>query len=425
MEDPIIVRDDLTSVGEYVAPTTPEERAIAEIWARALRIDRVGITDDFFNLDGDSLTAVTAVMEVEERFAVKLSLAAILEEASTVAGMARLVASELGDVDGSVDVGLNTRDQPEPKRLAAPEPRLISTKDVIHTLVFLSLFWVAAIPSQRLWQKVAALIATVQVKLLGAPEDSFCGAAAAAEFNLDPVEFKRRLLVGVYEQFIYTLRSHMPGGWRPKIDLHGTEFIDQALEGGRGVVLWSASSISGVLARGQALSKAGYLPVHLGNATHPYSTSAYGRRVLNPIRSRIEKQYVLGTALISGPDRVHALQKLRDHLHENGIVAIAAVDASEKPLMAPFCGGLIELGLGAPVLAAREGAPILPVFVIPQPGGAFDVLVEPPLQGDARAAEIPRAEQLALDFTARLETHVRRQPEMWAGWLTGGQWRPT
>ncbi|HZN11113.1 MAG TPA: phosphopantetheine-binding protein, partial [Blastocatellia bacterium] len=40
---------------EYVAPRTPEERSLAEIWEKVLRVDRVSIDDDIFELGGDSL----------------------------------------------------------------------------------------------------------------------------------------------------------------------------------------------------------------------------------------------------------------------------------------------------------------------------------------------------------------------------------
>ncbi|MBP2328530.1 amino acid adenylation domain-containing protein/non-ribosomal peptide synthase protein (TIGR01720 family) [Kibdelosporangium banguiense] len=40
------------------APTTPTEAALAEIWARVLDVDRVGVHDDFFHLGGDSILAI-------------------------------------------------------------------------------------------------------------------------------------------------------------------------------------------------------------------------------------------------------------------------------------------------------------------------------------------------------------------------------
>ncbi|WP_337824960.1 non-ribosomal peptide synthase/polyketide synthase [Amycolatopsis sp. A1MSW2902] len=46
---------------DHVAPRTERERAIAEIWADVLSVDRVGATDDFFELGGDSILSMQVV----------------------------------------------------------------------------------------------------------------------------------------------------------------------------------------------------------------------------------------------------------------------------------------------------------------------------------------------------------------------------
>ncbi|HET7228605.1 MAG TPA: amino acid adenylation domain-containing protein, partial [Longimicrobium sp.] len=58
----------------YVAPTTPAEAALAEIWAEVLGTDRVGADDDFFALGGQSLLATRVAMRVRERLGVQLAL---------------------------------------------------------------------------------------------------------------------------------------------------------------------------------------------------------------------------------------------------------------------------------------------------------------------------------------------------------------
>jgi acyl carrier protein len=40
---------------EYVAPRTEEEKTLAGIWAEVLRLERVGIDDNLFELGADSL----------------------------------------------------------------------------------------------------------------------------------------------------------------------------------------------------------------------------------------------------------------------------------------------------------------------------------------------------------------------------------
>ncbi|MGH3376606.1 MAG: AMP-binding protein [Actinoallomurus sp.] len=49
------------SAGHYVAPRTPAERAMADVWAGVLGVGRVGVHDDFFALGGNSLSTVRVV----------------------------------------------------------------------------------------------------------------------------------------------------------------------------------------------------------------------------------------------------------------------------------------------------------------------------------------------------------------------------
>ncbi|NEU73789.1 non-ribosomal peptide synthetase [Hassallia byssoidea VB512170] len=74
----------------FVAPRTPTEEALAEIWTQVLRLELVGVNDNFFDLGGHSLTATQLVFRVQNTFKIKLSLHALLET-PTVAGMAQAI----------------------------------------------------------------------------------------------------------------------------------------------------------------------------------------------------------------------------------------------------------------------------------------------------------------------------------------------
>ena len=74
-----------------VAPRTPVESLIAEVWKELLGIDRVSIDDNFFDLGGHSLLSIQAVTRLEKRFGFRIEpkellvrnltqLAAIYEE---------------------------------------------------------------------------------------------------------------------------------------------------------------------------------------------------------------------------------------------------------------------------------------------------------------------------------------------------------
>lgn len=47
----------LTS-GAYVAPRNEAERTLAAVWQAVLNADRVGVTDHFFELGGDSIKSI-------------------------------------------------------------------------------------------------------------------------------------------------------------------------------------------------------------------------------------------------------------------------------------------------------------------------------------------------------------------------------
>jgi amino acid adenylation domain-containing protein len=72
---------------DYVAPATPVEEALAEIWQEVLGLDRVGANDRFFDLGGHSLLATQVLARLRETFDVDVPVRALFEQPS-VAGLA-------------------------------------------------------------------------------------------------------------------------------------------------------------------------------------------------------------------------------------------------------------------------------------------------------------------------------------------------
>jgi acyl-CoA synthetase (AMP-forming)/AMP-acid ligase II/aryl carrier-like protein len=75
----------------YVEPGDETEVALARIWEEVLRVDRIGLADNFFHLGGDSLAATRVAARVRKNFDVDLTVSE-LYSAPTLAEQALLLS---------------------------------------------------------------------------------------------------------------------------------------------------------------------------------------------------------------------------------------------------------------------------------------------------------------------------------------------
>jgi len=75
---------------EFILPQDPLEQALAQVWAKVLKVKRVGLRDNFFELGGHSFAAVQMLTEVGKLAGKTLPLATLFQ-ASTVESFAELL----------------------------------------------------------------------------------------------------------------------------------------------------------------------------------------------------------------------------------------------------------------------------------------------------------------------------------------------
>ncbi|GIJ35211.1 non-ribosomal peptide synthetase [Micromonospora sediminimaris] len=90
---------------ERVAPRTPLERAIAGAWEQALRLDRVGVDDDFFDLGGHSMAMMRIISLLRESHGVELTFRAFLEHQTVARLAAAIVAGAVGIPEQPAEAG--------------------------------------------------------------------------------------------------------------------------------------------------------------------------------------------------------------------------------------------------------------------------------------------------------------------------------
>ena len=104
----------------YRAPGSPVEEILAGIYAQVLGLERVGVDDSFFDLGGDSLSAMRLIAAVNTGLDAELAVRAVFD-APTVAGVAEWINAH---ADQAVRPPLVVRERPVVVPLSFAQERL-------------------------------------------------------------------------------------------------------------------------------------------------------------------------------------------------------------------------------------------------------------------------------------------------------------
>lgn len=274
-----------------------------------------------------------------------------------------------------------------------------------------------------LLERFCGALGALHTWLRGARGGALSDRAGRCVLPCDAESLERRFMATVYEETCNALREYRPGGWNPKIQVRGLNYVDNALAAGRGAILWICPCSHAELVVKKAFHAQRLPIVNLRSYIHPYSGTRFGKGFLNPVRTRIEDRFLRSTVVLY-PDRASsALRQLQLHLRENSVVSIFAIAAGSSHLTVPCLGGELRLALGAPVLAEVSGAAVFPVYVGKHGVDDFTVHVGPSLTDGESEEGTSKHQTLALRFAEFTEQYVERYPFVWRGWLSDSLWR--
>jgi amino acid adenylation domain-containing protein len=93
---PESTRPDIEEV--FVAPRTPVEETVAQIWSEMLGFEHIGVRDNFFELGGHSLQVTQIAFRIYEAFGVDIPLRDLFDE-PTIEGLATVIMQSLQHKD--------------------------------------------------------------------------------------------------------------------------------------------------------------------------------------------------------------------------------------------------------------------------------------------------------------------------------------
>lgn len=194
------------------------------------------------------------------------------------------------------------------------------------------------------------------------------------------------------------------------VTVEGREHLDAALDAGRGVLLFQA---------------------HFGAFQMTMPAIGFSGYRMNQISASAAMWK--GSGISDAPERMHAIKASYEErlpvrhisvdssmrpvfraLERNEIVGIT-VDGGggrgRKTVRLPFLGRVANFQTGAPDLALRTGAAIVPAFIVSEKGLRHRLTIHPPLHADPTDGRDENRVAILRQFVELLERYVLRRPD--------------
>ena len=305
------------------------------------------------------------------------------------------------------------------KRVQPVQRREIISNSDVKLLLMLPVYAVAAwgLP-ERVWPNISwKIFPGRRGRSSNSISDSIVSSELLPSGHIPAPQVSDQLEKNRITSYLQYLKDYRPGGWKMSFRIEGADEIAKAQLEGKGVVLWVAHFVFNGLPLKKALCESGYEVSHLSRPEHGFSSTRFGVKFLNPIRSRIEDRYLKKRIMITRGAEQIALREAHRQLQKGGIVSITAGHwEGRKVAQMPIGKVYLPVSTGAPGLAFATQSVLLPVFIAQQKNGSFLVTI-------GRKVDFSKCEDREsasatgmVEMSHQLIPHIIEFPGQWRGW---------
>lgn len=298
------------------------------------------------------------------------------------------------------------------------EIALVAWGDAVRVLRLAVVSCIAWLLPVRFWPVVCRALARLDVRMRRDEMGRRTREIATAAGGIDGFDAEAAVgesMVARCEAQLLQFRCYWSDGWQPVMRVEGSQYVEDALAQGKGVILWVANFIYSDLVTKMALDQSGYRVTHLSRSSHGFSSTRFGIRFLNPLQQAIEDRFIRERVVVEEGGLVPALMALRRRLLENGLVSITVGAHALRLIETPFLNGVLQLSSGPAELAQMTGAALLPVVTLKDGPMTFTTRIGAPLNQECDG-DTSSLETVASTYAEQFEPVVRRHGAYWNSW---------
>ncbi|WP_187969786.1 hypothetical protein [Aquibium microcysteis] len=304
--------------------------------------------------------------------------------------------------------------------------RRFSEQDV-RELLGLGAAAAAALLPARSWPSICRFSSGLRYERKRRKHYADYARAMAAVLRVDDdaiveASFRSHLDVMARRRFGLAL-DHVAPRRNSPIDVSGSEQLRQALDRGRGAIVWASQFAFQTLAGKRALWEQGFKAIQISDPYHGFTSTRVGNLTHNPVLRRAEDRYLKGRIIFDRESGAAVTRKIVGLLDQGELILLTNnVHAGAMFLEMPIgARGHVSMPTAPLSIVARRATPFFSMAIVEtEPFGRFEAAIRPISDGTSdgarsSAAKRDYARMAALALTARdhLFEHVRRAPEQY------------